>query len=530
MSDYTVGNFKNKADRDAQVKKMKEYIKLDRKLQERQAALNNAYYTNLSYGMSQPTSVPVTRSSRVEIDDIIKQKQDAMTNLRTIFPYGDDAQSALGYLSTDIITGTDVSEIALFNRHFTEFSKVIGSKNITPSYFNNVWDRWKVRLAKTQNTGLEIALDHTDLDDQLRQLSNTILYNLNQVVGLSNAKMDRIEKAIKVAVRERDENSLKRILQAVQDGNVAVLETLAREKVAEALTRRRADVAYEFETLNGMLKADLRSILADKLGVMNSDGFMLEYFDVKYISHITKARLIEEILKLQDKSYTPSKPVKKEEEFSPTGKQRGRPKKEPSADSGGAGAESGGAGDGTGGEWITPTKKGKPKGKGIKRKVIKGKGLVGIQPIKDPKFIDFGKYLIHIPSLKMNKLNMKYRSKGYISKSKEISDNLRELLFYVLENGKIDLDIYNKLDTDEKNYFNEISHKAQVETKLGIKYNEEDKRKQIQRFEVLRGQVLAGNNANEIFKELKDLLIQFVENGTITHKSGFDLIKDLGMI
>lgn len=165
-----------------------------------------------------------------------------------------------------------------------------------------------------------------------------------------------------------------------------------------------------------------------------------------------------------------------------------------------------------------------------KRKLIKGKGFVGIQPTKEPKFIDFGKYVLHLPSLRMNKLNLKYRSKGYINKSREISDTLRELLYYVIENGKIDLDLYNKLDEKEKNYFNEISHKAQVEKGLGIKYNDEDKRKRIQRFELLRGEVLAGNNNAEIFKEIKELLIDFVENGTVSHKTGFELIKDLGMI
>lgn len=519
MSDFTIGNYKNKADKDAQLRKFKDYIKLETKLNAKQRQSNTSYYTNIANGTAKPSNAPMYKDSQEEIQDIIRQKQIALENLRSILPYGQDAQKGLGYLSVNILEGTDISEIALFNRHFTEFKKSVSDKNMTPSYFNNIWDRFKVKLAYTQNTGLEIALNHTSLDEQLRQLANGILHNLNELTGITNSKMDKVKQAVLIAIKERDENALRKILKAVEDGNTPVLESIARisSKMYRSDTSMKAETGLEFDEdqLKALNKTELRQILADIVGIENTSVAIADYFGMSKISDVSPSRLIAEIMYKQNFS--------EGKDDIPAKRKRGRPKKEEGQ------ASSGGAKIPANTPTKTPKKAGRPKGKGL-RKVIKGKGLVGIQPIKEPKFIDFGKYLIHVPSLRMNKLNLKYRSKGYINKSKEISDSLRDLIFYVIENGKIEVDLYNKLDDNEKNYFNEVSHKAQIEKGLGIKYDENEKRGKIRRFEILRGEILSGNNNPDIFKELKQLLIEFVDNSTISHRVGFELIKDLGMI
>ena len=53
------------------------------------------------------------------------------------------------------------------------------------------------------------------------------------------------------------------------------------------------------------------------------------------------------------------------------------------------------------------------------------------------------------------------------------------------------------------------------------------KDKDLHRFELLKGQVLAGNNAKEIVDELKVLIVKLMNEDRINRKQGQNLLTDL---
>jgi hypothetical protein len=47
------------------------------------------------------------------------------------------------------------------------------------------------------------------------------------------------------------------------------------------------------------------------------------------------------------------------------------------------------------------------------------------------------------------------------------------------------------------------------------------------RFQILKGQVLAGNDNKELIKEFKVMLLKFIHNGKVPRGQGMDIICDL---
>jgi hypothetical protein len=56
-----------------------------------------------------------------------------------------------------------------------------------------------------------------------------------------------------------------------------------------------------------------------------------------------------------------------------------------------------------------------------------------------------------------------------------------------------------------------------------------DKMKQMaERFKLLRGNFLAGNNSPTLIKELRSIVLAFMERNVISKNDGYELLKELG--
>jgi hypothetical protein len=168
---------------------------------------------------------------------------------------------------------------------------------------------------------------------------------------------------------------------------------------------------------------------------------------------------------------------------------------------------------------------------GVKLKKIKlGKGL----SVKEtPTYREFGKYAIHIPQLEQQDLlNVKYKSLGGIPKFKPmpVSDVFRDFLIDLLEGGKVNQRVYLQIEPKERKVFEEMAIGAGVWNGLGLKRtttsNDEEDRK---RFELLKGEYIAGNNSPKVLQELRRIVVKFINEGKIRKVEGMNLLMEISI-
>jgi hypothetical protein len=162
-----------------------------------------------------------------------------------------------------------------------------------------------------------------------------------------------------------------------------------------------------------------------------------------------------------------------------------------------------------------------------------GKG-VKLEKEDNPTYRQFGKYVLHIPYLlNSNIANFKYPSLGSIPSIKPltVSDDYKDLLLDTLQTGKLNKKELERLPQNEIKHFEKVAVGAGLVEQLGMKVGstEEDKA-DAKRFEILRGEYLAGNNNEKMIKELRLLISKFINNGRIHKNEGLNLLLELSTI
>jgi hypothetical protein len=165
----------------------------------------------------------------------------------------------------------------------------------------------------------------------------------------------------------------------------------------------------------------------------------------------------------------------------------------------------------------------------IKRRIKIGKG---IELKKDePKFRAFGKYIIHMPQLHNNNiLNFKHKSGGTIPSIKpvEINDNFKDFILDVIDSGRVNDKHYDSLTEPEKNHFIKVVRGAGIIQDLKLKQSNHDAEKEdLNRLDLLLGEIDAGNDNEKMIKEAKVLIKRYVANGRISRQKGFDMLSEL---
>jgi hypothetical protein len=177
-------------------------------------------------------------------------------------------------------------------------------------------------------------------------------------------------------------------------------------------------------------------------------------------------------------------------------------------------------------------------GMGMKQKMTSVKANMakvgrGISVKETPSYKEYGKYAIHIPQLEQQDLlNVKYKSLGQIPKFKPIpvSDIFRDFLLDLLESGKANQRVYTQIAPEERKYFEEMSIGAGVWNGLGLKRTttntDEEENK---RFEILKGEYIAGNNNPKVISELRRLVVKMMSDGRIRKPQGVELLMELSI-
>jgi hypothetical protein len=151
-----------------------------------------------------------------------------------------------------------------------------------------------------------------------------------------------------------------------------------------------------------------------------------------------------------------------------------------------------------------------------------------------PTYKQFGKYVIHLPHLLNNGVaNFKYPSLGSIPSIKPltISPDYKDFLIDVLNKGNVNHKELSRLPQTELKHFEKVCVGAGLIEKFNMKRGSSDEDKQdTDRFNLLRGEYLAGNNAPTLIKELRALIVKFMNDGRIHKTEGLTLLMELSVV
>jgi hypothetical protein len=184
-----------------------------------------------------------------------------------------------------------------------------------------------------------------------------------------------------------------------------------------------------------------------------------------------------------------------------------------------------------------------PLGSGIKRKrKIHGKGL--LQPKqkyvpkldktkkveKVPSYVEFGSHIIHQHNLVGGILKLRNKSGSSIADipTQAIGGKLKKVLMTLTGSGSPSFEEINDLSDTDKSLLNKVVKKAKIDQRLLVPTPDKTKEEQdFNRLQILSGEITAGNNAPQLVKELKILLMKMKNSGRLPRRQANEIMEDL---
>lgn len=142
---------------------------------------------------------------------------------------------------------------------------------------------------------------------------------------------------------------------------------------------------------------------------------------------------------------------------------------------------------------------------------------------------EFGKYRINIPKLKENVLSISTLKKSHV-KTNLVGDKVKDILLDYKDHGKFNISLYNELEKEQKLILDQLLKQSGMDDHLGIRIKDDELPRLIDRYELLRGQVLSGNDALEIRKELRNVVLRLVKLNKLPMKQSYELLLELCLL
>ena len=173
--------------------------------------------------------------------------------------------------------------------------------------------------------------------------------------------------------------------------------------------------------------------------------------------------------------------------------------------------------------------RGRPRGRGISIPIKDNIDYErGVEP--ERRFVKLGKFLINTNKLKDNVVAIKRPSGTNIIEfpSQRVSNHLSGVFRKIIGGGIPDYNDLSKLNEDERRYLYNVSKKANVSDKLNIPVPSKDQRDQdIHEYEVMKGEILSGNDNKEFIKKFKLHMSKLSRQGVLPKKEVNEILTDL---
>ena len=170
------------------------------------------------------------------------------------------------------------------------------------------------------------------------------------------------------------------------------------------------------------------------------------------------------------------------------------------------------------------------KGCGLSKKSIKINTEEGIKP--QDEYVSLGRYYINKPKLNKNIVSVRTKN-GYSAKLpvRRVSNNLSSVVKNILGGGMPTTEDLDKLTDDEKNYLHKLSKQSNIIDRLKIPTpNKNQLDKDINEFEIMKGQILNGNDNTQYIKKFKLLIVKLINQDVLPKAQGQEILMELATL
>lgn len=164
----------------------------------------------------------------------------------------------------------------------------------------------------------------------------------------------------------------------------------------------------------------------------------------------------------------------------------------------------------------------------ILEKDDKKKQTLYVNPI-DPmnKYIQFGKYQLDLKQLKGGKLQLRSKKNYFVKglKGQRMTPNIKIIIDKLISNNEILYEDIDRLNESEKEMLADLAQKCEIDDRLKIPSPKlSEMQAKVNKFNIMRGEILAGNDSKELIKDFKVMLLKFMADGVVDKKEGNEIM------
>ena len=152
-----------------------------------------------------------------------------------------------------------------------------------------------------------------------------------------------------------------------------------------------------------------------------------------------------------------------------------------------------------------------------------------IEPIKS--YIPFGRYVLNRHKLNDNILMIKHMKGGAIGTipTSHISSGLSKALKHFVDTQlPPNYDMISDLSKEDKEILHKVAKQAHLLDKMNVPTpNLTEEEQENHRFDILKGEINAGNDSKDVIKEFKLLLLKFIHKNKLPRRQAQEILLDL---
>jgi len=146
------------------------------------------------------------------------------------------------------------------------------------------------------------------------------------------------------------------------------------------------------------------------------------------------------------------------------------------------------------------------------------------------EFIPFGKYLLNLKQLQKGKFMLRTKSKNPVLSFKTIllTKKTKAIVQKLLQDLDVSFDEIDSLNEDEKNDIDTIISKTDINTRLRVPNTKRSRlERDLNKFNVLRGSIIAGNDSKDLLKDFRRLLLHLTTENYISKKECNEVLMEM---
>jgi len=146
------------------------------------------------------------------------------------------------------------------------------------------------------------------------------------------------------------------------------------------------------------------------------------------------------------------------------------------------------------------------------------------------EYIPFGRYLLNLKQLQKNKFMLRTKSRNPVLsfKTLTLTRKTKAIVQKLLKDIEVTFEEIDSLNEDEKNDIDTIISKTDIDTRLRVPNTKRSKlERDLNKFNVLRGSIISGNDSTELLKDFRRLLLHLTNESYISKKECNEVLMEL---